>query len=224
MALLGASAATLAIYLIPGLGVIAWPLVLISTLAHELGHGLTALLMGGDFVALFIWPDASGLALYVARFGRIRHAAAAAGGLLGPPLLAYGLFVASRRPESARRSLIVAALLLIVVLLLWARNLFGALFIGGLSLTLGLIALKGSPRIAQLTAVFLAIQLALSVFSRGDYLFTRSAETAQGTGPSDTSQIAQALFLPYWFWGGLIAVLSLWLIWHGLRAFSARLH
>jgi hypothetical protein len=62
--------------------------------------------------------------------------------------------------------------------------------------------------------------MALSVFSRADYLFMREAVTAQGVGLSDTSQIAQALYLPYWFWGALIAGLSIWLLWHGLRAFA----
>ena len=219
-----AAAVTFALYLLfylfPEGRLLGWPLVLLSTLVHELGHGLTALLLGGQFTGLYIWPDASGVALYSANFGRLRHAAVAAGGLLGPPLFAYALFVAGRHPRSARRALGVVAIVFTLVLLLWARNLFGVLFIGALALTLGLIAQRSSPRVAQFSSVFVGVQMALSVFSRGDYLFMREAVTAQGVGPSDTSQIAQALYLPFWFWGALIAVLSMWLLWHGLRAFA----
>ena len=222
-ALIGATALTLALYFVPHAYLLAWPLILISTVVHELGHGLTALLMGGRFVALYVWPDASGRALYVGDFGRIRHAVVAAGGLLGPSLLASALFAAGRHPLSAKRALGVAALVLLAVELIWVRNLFGALFVGVLVVIFGLLARRAAPLLAQISVVFLAVQLALSVFSRSDYLFMRTAVTAGGVGPSDTGQIAEALYLPYWFWGGLIALASLLLLWHGLRAFAAAL-
>ena len=53
-----------------------------------------------------------------------------------------------------------------------------------------------------------AVQLALSVFSRADYLFTRVAQTATGPMPSDVARIAEALWLPYWFWGVCCGLLS----------------
>lgn len=221
--LLAASALTLVLYLVPQLQLLAWPLILVSTLVHELGHGLTALALGGDFVALYIWPDASGVAIYVADFGRLRHALVAAGGLLGPPFAATALFVAGRHPRAAHRALGASALVLLLVLALWARNPFGAGFILGLVIALGWLAWRGPARAAQVATVFLAVQLALSVFSRGDYLFMQTAATAQGPGPSDVGQIEQALLLPYWFWGALIAAASLALLWHGLRAFAAAL-
>jgi hypothetical protein len=222
-ALIGATALTLALYLVPHAYVLAWPLILISTVVHELGHGLTALLLGGRFVALYVWPDASGRALYIGDFGRLSHALVAAGGLLGPSLLSSALFAAGRHAQSAKRALGIAALVLLAVELIWVRNVFGAVFVGVLILLLGLLARRASPLVAQVGVVFLAVQLALSVFSRGDYLFMRSAVTSAGIGPSDTGQIAAALYLPYWFWGGLIALASLLLLWHGLRAFAASL-
>jgi hypothetical protein len=222
-ALVGASLLTLALYFLPHAYLLAWPLILISTLVHELGHGLSALLLGGRFVALYVWPDASGRALYLGDFGRIRHALVAAGGLLGPSLLASALFAAGRHPQSAKRVLGAAALVLLAVELIWVRNVFGAVFVGVLILVLGLLARRASPLVAQIGVVFLAVQLALSVFSRSDYLFMRTAVTAGGVGPSDTGQISEALYLPYWFWGGLIALASLLLLWHGLRRFAAAL-
>jgi membrane-associated phospholipid phosphatase len=67
--------------------------------------------------------------------------------------------------------------------------------------------------------VFLAVQLALSVFSRGDYLFTDVARTGEGTFPSDVANMSSALFLPYWFWGALCGAFSVAVLALGLRAY-----
>lgn len=224
--LITAAAATLALYglpyWIPAIRWLAWPLILLSTLVHELGHGLTALLLGGDFLTLQLWPDASGMAFYSAEFGPLRQAVVAAGGLLGPPLASWSLFWAGRRPLVAQRSLRIGAAVLLVVLLLWVRNPFAIFFIAFVGVGLAAISIRGTPVWSQFTCLFLAVQLALAAFARGDYLFARDAVTAGGVGPSDTRQIAEALALPHWFWGLLIALLSAWLIWHGLRIHAFR--
>lgn len=214
-ALAAAAALTLALYLVPQLDVIARPLSLLSTVVHELGHGLTAILLGGDLHRLSIWPDGSGQAEYSASFGRLGFAATAAGGLLGPPIGALAMFLASRNVRASRYALLAVLVLLLVALLLWVRNLFGLFFVASLCGLLGLLLWKGG-RLAQLVTAFLAMQLTLSVFSRSDYLFTSQAETAAGLAPSDTQQIADALFLPFWIWGGLIAALSLAILAIGL--------
>ena len=214
-ALAGAAALTLALYFIPQLELVARPLSLLSTLVHELGHGLTALLLGGDLHRLTIWSDGSGQAEYSGAFGRLAFAATAAGGLLGPPIGALAMFLASRSPRAARYALSALLLLLLVALLMWVRNLFGLAFVASLCGLLVLLLWKGG-RLAQLVTAFLAMQLTLSVFSRSDYLFTSRAETAGGMAPSDVAQIADALFLPFWFWGALIALMSLAILVVGL--------
>lgn len=222
-ALAGAAALTLALYLVPQLEGLARPLSLLSTVVHELGHGLMALLLGGELHRIQVWPDGSGMAEYSGDFGRFAQAATAAGGLLGPPLAALALFVSSRSASAARRGLAVFALLLLLALLLWVRNVFGLCFIAALCALLLLLLWKGGARAAQLMAAFLAMQLTLSVFARADYLFTARAQTAQGWGRSDTGQIADALLLPYGFWGALIAVASLAILWIGLRSVARAL-
>ena len=89
------------------------------------------------------------------------------------------------------------------------RNLFGFVFVLLTVALAGLLAAKASPSLAQLAMLFTGVQLALSVFSRADYLFTDTAQTGAGAMPSDVANMADALFLPYWFWGGLIALISL---------------
>ena len=71
------------------------------------------------------------------------------------------------------------------------------------------IVYRGQGWIPRFTLVFLAVQLALSVFSRSDYLFTSVARTGAGPMPSDVAQMASALFLPFWFWGAACGALSL---------------
>jgi hypothetical protein len=211
---------TFALYRFPEGRYLAYPLMLLSTLAHELGHGFAALLVGGSFERFEMWADGSGVATWGGSGSRLELAFVAAGGLVGPAFVAALAFTAGRRPKGARRALLFSAFLLGVALLFVVRNLFGFVFV---SMLLGfclLVGLKASDDIAQLALVFLALQLALSVFSRGDYLFTPTAQTAAGPMPSDVGQMALALLLPYWFWGGLcglfsVAVLAfgLWVYW-----------
>ena len=73
--------------------------------------------------------------------------------------------------------------------------------------------------LAQASLVFLGIQLSLSVFSRSDYLFTETAITSQGTMPSDVAVIAQALSMPYWFWGTACGVFSVIILLFGLWSY-----
>ncbi len=102
---------------------------------------------------------------------------------------------------------IIGAALCVIALVL-VRNPFGLVFTLLLGSVLLLVALR-VPRASQTVVILLAVQLALSVFSRSDYLFTRTALTGAGPMPSDVAVMAAALFLPYWFWGAACGVLSL---------------
>lgn len=223
LALLAAMAATLALYWVPILKPLAWPLLMLSTLAHELGHGLTALLLGGRFQSLTIWADGSGVAAYRAAFGPGSRALVAAGGLLGPPLAAFLLCLAGRRSRSAHVALAVLAALFALVALLWAGSAFTLGFCLLLAALLALLAWKASRALSQAVCVFLALQLGLFTFSRADYLFTPVAQTGAGLMPSDVGQIAAASWLPYWVWGGLIASITLALLALGVWRFARAL-
>ena len=83
-----------------------------------------------------------------------------------------------------------------------------------------LIAINTRPAHAQTVLVFLGVQLALSVYTGGGYLFTQYVTIQNGQHtPSDTQQMSQALFLPYWFWGAACGALSAVLLWAGARAY-----
>jgi hypothetical protein len=197
---------------------IGYPLVLLSTLAHEMGHGITALLVGGEFESFQMWSDGSGVAR--TRYsGRLASALVSAGGLCGPAIVAALFFVLSNKQKWARASLAVVGIALLVADILLVRSFFGFFFVGVLGVLFLWVATKGALWASQFTLVFVAVQLALSVFSRGDYLFTDVARTAGGDMPSDVAQMSNALFLPYWFWGAACGAFSVAILAYGLLFF-----
>jgi hypothetical protein len=221
-ALWGALALTGALYLVPGASIFAWPLLLLSTLAHEMGHGLTAVALGGEFERFFLYANGSGLAVWRGDLGRFGAAAVAAGGLVGPAVAASGLFVIAGRARGAKATLVALGLLLILADLWLVRNLFGLAFVGATGAIAATIGLRASEDAARVTLTFVAGQLSLAVFSRSDYLFTAEAHTGHGVVPSDVAHMAQALWLPYWFWGACCGLFSLAVLAAGTRSFLAR--
>ncbi|WP_428265898.1 M50 family metallopeptidase [Haliangium sp.] len=213
---------TVLVYTVPYGHYVAYPLVLISTLVHELGHGLSALLMGGSFHQFEMFVDGSGVAQWSGQVSRLGRAFIAAGGLVGPAVAAAVCFACARRRNTARLCLGTIGVLLALAEVLVVRNGFGLAFVGILAALCLLIAFKAGPQLAQISLVFLAVQLALSVYSRGDYLFMKEAQTANGLMPSDSQHIAEALVIaPYWFWGGACAAFSIVVLlaggWYFLR-------
>ena len=195
---------------------ILYPLSLLATYAHELGHGLTALLVGADFDRLFLHADGSGLAVWRGNPGRIASAMIAAGGLLGPSLLGVTLLMLSRTALNMRRLLFVLAFLLLATTIIWTRNLFGIAFLLAATAMIGLAAKYLPETGAALILNLLAVTLCLSLFKDLDYMFSASAIVDGVPHPSDTTRIAEVLWLPYWFWGALIAACALSLLAGGI--------
>lgn len=202
---------------LPSVGVIGRVLILFSTLFHELGHGLTAILVGGDFHSVEINWDASGVTFWSGQTGRIARALVAAGGLLGPSIAAALLFSSAK--SSDQRFLLATrlfSLALIGIGVLTARSFWAVLFTIGLGVVLLMIAGRVPRKVLESMVVFIGVQLGLSVFTRADYLFTRDA----GSGaPSDVAQMASALFLPFWFWGLVCGSFSVVVLFWGCRCY-----
>jgi peptidase M50B-like protein len=214
-------AVTALLYAVPVGRTLAWPLVLLSTLAHELGHGIAAALLGGHFQSLVIYADGSGMAQSAGSFGRVATAVVAGAGLVGPAAAALALLALGRRERWARGVLVGLGAALLALAIFRVRNVFGFWFVvsvGGLLLFVATRAVS----LAQTVIVLLAVQLGLSVFSRSDYLFTPTALTAAGRLPSDVSVMASALFLPYWFWGFVCGSTSVGLLVWGIKVFFRR--
>lgn len=196
--------------------IIEAPLVWLSTFAHEAGHGLAAIAVGGTFEKLVIFWDASGVATHSGVEAGIGRAIVSAGGLIGPAVVAAVLFAVGTRPRLSRVGLALFGLFMITIGVVFVRNAFGLVFTLGCGALLAVAALKLSNGRAQTLVLFVAIQLALSVFSRGDYLFTKTAKTGAGEMPSDVAHVAEALGGSYLVWGMAIGALSVLILAAGL--------
>lgn len=221
-ALLVATVVTIALYLVPGGDVAARPLVWMSTLAHELGHAAATTAVGGEVASVQVFADGSGVTTGSAPAGRLRTAVVAAGGLLGPAVLAALLFALAGRGRHARIAAGGLGMALLLTLPFALRGLLAVAVGAVVAAALLLVAVRGRAAVTQVLLVFLAIQLALSVFSRGDYLFTGTAMTATGPHPSDSAQIAGALFGPYWLWGAVFGLISVVVLGVGIVTFLHR--
>ncbi len=166
-----------------------------------------------------MWQDGSGVAQISSPANALGKALVAAGGLLGPAVAAAIGFALGRTARGARHTLFALAAILLVAEILVVRGFFGFFFVAFVAAGCALVAAKAAGEIVQLVLVFLAVQLALAVFSRSDYLFTPKAETCGGTMLSDVGQIAAALWLPYWLWGALCGAVSVLVLAFGLKVY-----
>jgi hypothetical protein len=211
-----AAIATILLWQVPAGDYILYPFTILATWFHEMGHGLMALLLGGQFQKLEIFGNGSGVATYgISRsLGPIGPGLVAAAGPMGPPIAGTALILASRSFKAASLSLKILGSFLLLSTLVWVRSLFGLVAIPLLGLTILGIALK-APRWMQGFAIqLLGVQACVSTYHQLNYLFSYSAGPL---GLSDTAQMQRYLLLPYWFWGGLMAIASLAILVQSLR-------
>lgn len=223
VAALVAVAACVAVFQLPLLAPLRWPLLWFATVVHELGHGLAALALGGHLDRLSLHADGSGVAEYRGAFGDGQVALVAAAGLLAPPLCSMVLLLAGRGRRTGHAALAGLGLALLAAGLAWGGNVLTVSFCTVFGLLLIGVAMAGRAAWSQVLCLFLALELGLASLSRADYLFTAEAATASGTMLSDVGQIAAAGGLPFWFWGALIALAGLTLLGVGLLRFMAAL-
>ena len=214
--LIGASIVTIALWQVPGGNYILYPFTILATWFHEMAHGLMALAMGGKFQRLIIFSNGSGMAYYSGPLflEPISTVLVAAAGPMGPPLAGAGLIMASRNPKASSIILRCLGFFLFFSALVWVRSLFGfvAVFIMG-AIVLGISFMK-SQGIRNFAVQFIGVQACVATYFQIDYLFSYSAGPL---GISDTGRIQQILFLPYWFWGALMAMGSLLILIASLR-------
>lgn len=214
--LLAAAALTVLLWQVPGGNYVLYPFTILATWFHEMAHGLAALLLGGRFSQLLIFSDGSGAAQFSGplMFGSIGRAVVAAAGPLGPPIAGGILILTSRNVKAASLSLKILGAVLLISTILWVRSLYGLVMIPLLGAAILTVGFKGSLRSQVFAVQFLGVQACVSTYLQLGYLFSYSAGSL---GLSDTAQMQQALWLPYWLWGGLLAASSLLILVWSLR-------
>ncbi len=217
LGLILAAIITVVLWQLPGGNYVLYPFTILATWFHEMAHGLMALLLGGNFTKLLIFSDGSGAAYYSGplALGAMGKVFVAAAGPMGPPLAGSVLILTSRNLKAASLALKLLGCVLLFSTGIWVRSLFGLIAIPLVAAAVLGVAFKGSERLQRLTVQFLGVQACISTYRQIDYLFSYSAGPL---GISDTAQIQQVLFLPYWFWGGLIAAVSLLILLLSLRS------
>jgi hypothetical protein len=187
---------------------VLYPLTILATYAHEMGHGFTAMLMGASFERLEMFADGSGRAFWSGEVGRIGRALIAAGGLVGPSLAGSFVLASTSKPRLARHLAFALGCLLLLSGVLVVRTLFGLAFVGLAAAMFIGFARLASGRHAPLALQLVGVNLCLAIFQDIDYMFSEGGVIAGVQHVSDSAAIADALFLPYWFWGALTAGFS----------------
>ena len=179
-----------------------YPFMILGTWFHEMGHGLTALMLGYEFERLLIYSNGSGLAesLMPADISPVARAAVAAGGPLGPSVIGSALILASAKPKLWRPALIALAAIIAGSTVIWVRSTTGWIVLPAIAAALTLMAWKAGPGLIRFALQFLGMLAALSMFLSWDYLFMESAVVGGQLILSDTGAIEANLLLPHWFW------------------------
>ena len=187
-----------------------YPFVLLTTWFHEMGHGLTAELLGQDFAQLTIFANGSGVAqsMVANDASPFVHAAIAAGGPMAPSLVGAGLILASAHERLWRPVLIGLAAAIFASVLLYVRGEVGMVALPLVGALLLLIAWRAGAGFMRFSLQFLGVLAAMSMLQDFDYLFTEEAVVDGRAMLSDTGQIEEALWLPHWFWAGVIILVS----------------
>lgn len=189
---------------------VIYPFTILTTWFHEMGHGLTAMLLGHSFNSLMIFPSGSGLAesSFDGEPSALTKALIGAGGPLGPSIFGSLLILASSRQTFWRPALMTLAALIGISTLIWVRSMTGWVVLPAVALGLVGLALKARDGIVLFAVQFLGVLAAMSMFRDWDYLFSYSAIIGGRPMLSDTGAMAEALWLPYWVWAILIVIAS----------------
>ncbi|MCA9741873.1 M50 family metallopeptidase [candidate division KSB1 bacterium] len=208
------AALTVVLWQLPFGRYVLYPFTILSTWFHEMGHGLTAMLLGANFQSLQIYSNGSGIATHSGDvlFGSLGQALVAAGGPMGPPIAGSTFIFASRQHKWARYGLATFGIVLILSAVIWIRTLFGVSIILLFGLIIVLFSWQFSVRTHVFAIQFLGVQACISTFRDFNYLFSAGGMIEGKQFASDTAVIAQRLLLPYWFWGILIAVFSIYIL------------
>ena len=188
---------------------LTYPFMILTTWFHEMGHGMTALLLGQDFEQLQIFANGSGVAQSriasdLSPFGR---AAIAAGGPLAPCLFGSLLIIASAHARLWRPTLWAFAVIVFASVILYVRSPVGYFVLPLVAAGIALIAWRAPDSLARFSLQFLGVLGAMSMLRDFDYLFTEQAVIGGQRMLSDTGQIEAALWLPHWFWAAIILVM-----------------
>ncbi|MEE4199718.1 M50 family metallopeptidase [Erythrobacter sp.] len=211
--------AVIALPALPFGAYLVYPFAILTTWFHEMGHGMTALVLGQQFERLLIFANGSGVAeSYLSvDASRFTRATIAAGGPIAPSLAGAALIVASAHRRAWRPALWLTSAAIFASVIVYVRSPVGYAVLPLVAAGIAVAAWKAPPGLARFLLQFLGILGAMSMLRDFNYLFTEEAVIGGRRILSDTGQIEAALFLPHWVWAALILLVSALLIGASLR-------
>lgn len=207
--LLIAAVITVVLFNVPYGNYVSYPFLILGTWFHEMGHGLMALLWGGSFFKLEMFTNGSGVAT-TSSSNMIAQAWVSAAGLMSPPIVGAVLIMAGRTQKGAKIAMGVLGAALLLSVVIFVRSIFGVVAVGLWGAVIMACAFKLPHSYKPFVVQFLGIQAWASAFVSLDYMFSDNAGSLNM--PSDTQAIANLLILPYWFWGGAIALFAVFML------------
>jgi hypothetical protein len=213
--LVGASAASIALWFIPLAFYLVYPFRLFVTFIHEGGHAVATLFTLGAVESVVIHANGSGETYSL---GGVPFLIANAG-YLASTLYGAGLLVLCRNGRNARAALAVTAAGILVLTFFFAGNAFSWMVGIGLTIALVLVACTASIRLAHFFLSFLAIQCCLNALFDLRTLFLISTLS---DGPSDAKNLERMTFVPAIIWTSIWIVTSAVALWAALRAYAHR--
>lgn len=233
--LLIATLITIALWFIPYLGIVTYPIRLFVTFIHEGSHVLAALLTGGSVQSLTIAADGSGV-VYSAPSGLLGGMVTSSAGYLGSMFFGVLLLLMIRKSVSPKIILFGSAALIAVLTICFSVltpilnafslnvELSSILFTvgAGIAITGILIALgKFANRpTANFAVAFIAIQCLLNAVSDLATLFVINSPLSSADISNDATNMANATGIPSFFWVVIWIVISVVMISVGLRFYA----
>ncbi len=182
---------------------IGYPFAILGTWFHEMGHGMMSLALGGTLSHLELFTNGSGLA-HIGSLSPLSYSLSAAAGLMSPPLVGAIFILTGRSQKASKVMMFVFGSVLLLSVVIWVRTTFGVVVIGLWGATIIALAVQLPNSYKPFIIQFLGIQAWASAFGDIDYMFS---DNAGALGASDTQLIAETMgYMPYWFWGGMIAI------------------
>ncbi|WP_246848954.1 M50 family metallopeptidase [Aquimarina sp. U1-2] len=221
LAIVSISLLVFLIWQLPYFAIIQYPLLLLGTWFHEMGHGLTALLLGGKFYYLEIYDNGGGVAYTNVSFSYLEYnmarAITSAGGLLGPAVSGAILIAAARHQIASKIALWLLLMIMVASLCLWIYELLALVILSIFAAVLFFIAILRVRKLEVFALLFLGTQCVLSTYLQTTYLFTKQFERDNRIQYSDTQMIAVHLIGEYWMWALLILLISIVLLYRSYR-------
>lgn len=233
--LLIATVVTIALWFIPYVGIVTYPIRLFVTFIHEGSHVLAALLTGGSVQSLTIAADGSGV-VYSAPSNLLGALLTSSAGYLGSTLFGVLLLLLIRKSVSPRKILFGSAAFIAVMTILFTvvtplLHLFtlnvglsdiAFTIIAGAALTAGLFAVGRytSEKTMSLAVAFIAIQCLLNAVSDLATLFVINSPFSRADIQNDATNMANATGIPSILWVVIWIAVSIVLISVGLRFYA----